>query len=80
MREVFLGLRICRNSSAESLKSSKSLKSLDSLKSLKFSRIVQTLCAKDGNEYIFTLSSLEGDLSPSKRSFLLEFRVVARTL
>ena len=78
-REVFLGLRIYRNSSAESLKSSKSLKSLDSLKSLNFSRIVQTLCAKDGNQYIFTSSSLEGDLSPFKRSFRVEFRVIDRT-
>ena len=56
------------------------LQSSKSLKSLKFSPIVQTLCAKDGNQYIFTLSSLEGDLSPYKRSFWREFRVVARTL
>ena len=69
VREVFLGLRIYRNSSAESLKS------LDSLKSLNFSWIVQTLCAKDGNQYIFTSSSLRGDLAPSKRSFWREFRV-----
>ena len=52
VREFFLWLRIYRNSSAESLKS------LDSLKSLNFSRIVETLCAKDGNQYIFILSSL----------------------
>ena len=77
VREFFLGLRIYRNSSAESLKS---LKSLDSLKSLNFSWIVQTLCAKDGNQYIFTSSSLRGDLAPSKRSFWREFRVRFTTL
>ena len=76
VREVFLGLRIYRNSSAESLKS---LDSLKSSKSSKFSPIVQILCTKDGNQYIFTLSSLEGDLSPSKRSFRVEFRVIDRT-
>ena len=74
VREVFLGLRIYRNSPAESLKS------LDSLKSSKFSPIVQTLCAKDGNKYIFTSSSLRGDLVPSKRSFWREFRVRFITL
>ena len=77
VREFFLGLRIYRNSSAESLKS---LKSLDSLKSLNFSWIVQTLCAKDGNKDIFTSSSLRGDLVPSKRSFWREFRVRFITL
>ena len=77
VREVFSGLRIYRNSSAESLKS---LKSLDSLKSLKFSPLVQTLCARDGNQYIFIFSSLRGDLSPSKRSFWREFRVRFITL
>ena len=74
VREVFLGLRIYRNSPAESLKS------LDSLKSSKFSPIVQTLCAKDGNQHIFTSSSLRGDLAPSKRSFWREFRVWFTTL
>ena len=77
VREVFLGLRIYRNRSSESLKS---LKSLDSLKSLNFSWIVQTLCAKDGNKDIFTSSSLRGDLVPSKRSFWREFRVRFITL
>ena len=80
VREVFLGLRIYRNSSAESLKSLKSLDSLKSLKSLNFSWIVQTLCAKDGNQYIFTSSSFRGDLSPSKRGFWREFRVRFITL
>ena len=74
VREFFLELRIYRNRSAESLKS------LDSLKSLNFSWIVQTLCAKDGNQYIFTSSSLRGDLAPSKRSFWREFRVRFTTL
>ena len=74
VREVFLGLRIYRNSSAESLKS------LDSLKSLKFSRIVQTLCAKDRDKYIFTSSSLGSDLAPSKKIFWREFRVWFTTL
>ena len=74
VRVFFLWLRICRNSSAESLKS------LDSLKSSKFSPIVQTLCAKNGNQYIFTSSSLGGDLSPFKGSFWREFRVWFTTL
>ena len=74
VREFFLWLRIYRNRSSESLKS------LKLSKSLKFSRIVQTLCAKDGNQYIFTLSSLEGDLSPSKGSFWRKFRVRFTTL
>jgi len=77
VREVFLGLRIYRNRSSESLKS---LKSLDSLKSLNFSWIVQTLCAKDGNKDIFTSSSLRGDLAPYKRSFSREYRVWFTTL
>ena len=55
-------------------------KSLDSLKSSKFSPIVQTLCAKDGNQYIFTSSSLEGDLAPYKGSFWRKFRVRFITL
>ena len=38
------------------------------------------LCAKDGNQYIFTSSSLEGDLAPSKRSFSREYRVWFTTL
>ena len=74
VREFFLGLRIYRNSSAESLKS------LDSLKSLNFSQIVQTLCAKDGNKNIFTLSSLGERFSPFTRFFFPEFRAVVTTL
>ena len=74
VREVFLWLRIYRNSSAESLKS------LNSLKSLKFSRIVQTLCARDGDKYIFTSSFWRGDLAPSKGRFRVEFRVRFITL
>ena len=49
-------------------------------KSLEISPIVQTLCAKDGNQYIFTSSSWGGDLSPSKRIFWREFRVWFTTL
>ena len=49
-------------------------------KSLEISPIVQTLCAKDGNKYIFTSSSLGGDIVPSKRSFWREFRVRFITL
>ena len=68
VREVFLWLRIYRNSSAESLKS------------LEISPIVQTLCAKDGNQYIFASSSLRGDLAPFKGIFWREFRVWFTTL
>ena len=44
-------------------------------KSLEISPIVQTLCAKDGNQYIFTSSSLRSDLAPFKGIFWREFRV-----
>ena len=49
-------------------------------KSLEISPIVQTLCAKDGNQYIFTSSSFGERFFPFTRFFFPEFRAVVTTL